>query len=422
MQQRNGKSGRPERQSNVLIVVQNLPVPFDRRVWQESTSLRRAGFGVAVICPTSKMYEKTYERLEGVEIYRYPLLFEADTQPLGYFLEFVYCWFATLCLAVVAYCRRPFEVVHACNPPDIYFALAMLFRPLGVKFVFDHHDVCPELYLAKGHTKKGLIYRTLLFLERMTLRTADMVITANDSYREVARTRGGVPDRKIIVVRSGPGRGWADFCAPDPELKQGCKYLAVCVGQIGRQDGIEYLLRAVRLYRNQYGSETLFVIIGSGPSEQRMRALATELEITDCVRFTGRVCDEQLRTYIRTADLCIDPDPWNEFTSVSSMNKIVEYMSFGKPIVAFDLLEHRRTALEGAHYVEPNDVSKFAAAIRELLEDAPRRERMSRLSQERFRHALAWEISEQNLIRAYTELLLSPTQSAVQAPATCEVR
>ena len=180
---------------NILIIVQNLPVPFDRRVWQEANTLRLAGFGVAVICPKSKTYSKSYERQDGVDIYRYPLLIEADNSVVGYVLEFVCCWFATLWLAFRAYCKCPFHVIHACNPPDTYFGIALLFRPLGVKFVFDHHDLCPELYVAKGHAKSGLIYRTLLLLERMTFRTADMVIAANESYRQVAKTRGGVPGR-----------------------------------------------------------------------------------------------------------------------------------------------------------------------------------------------------------------------------------
>jgi len=390
---------------NILIIVQNLPVPFDRRVWQETNTLRRAGFGVAVICPKSKTYTKSYEQLEGVDIYRYPLLMEADNSVVGYLLEFVYCWFATLLLAFRAYRRRPFHVIHACNPPDTYFAIAFLFRSLGVKFVFDYHDLCPDLYVAKGHARRGVVYRTLLFLERLTFRTADMVIVVNESYRQIARTRGGVPDRKIVVVRNGPRREWAQLCGLDAELKQKHKYLVVFLGQIGKQDGVDYLLRAIRVYRHSYGNDTLFAIIGGGPSQPAMRRLAAELGLTDCVRFTGRVSDEQLLSYLSTTDLCVDPDPWTEFTNVSTMNKMIEYMSLGKPIIAFDLLEHRRSALEAAHYIEPNDVTKFATGIRELLKDEQRRERMSKFAKDRFQRALAWEVSEENLVRAYHQLL-----------------
>lgn len=390
---------------SILIIVQNLPVPLDRRVWQETNTLKRAGFRVAVICPKSKTYTKSYERLEGVDIYRYPLLIEADDSIAGYFLEFVYCWFATLRLALRAYRKCPFQIIHACNPPDTYFAIALLFRPLGVKFIFDHHDLCPDLYVAKGNVRRGIVYRTLLFLERLTLRTADMVIASNESYRQIAKTRGAVPDRKIVVVRSGPRREWAQLCSPNPELKQGRRYLIVFLGQIGKQDGVDCLLRAICIYRHYYANDTLFVIIGGGPCQPDMRRLAAELGVSDCVRFTGRVSDEQLCSYLATADVCVDPDPWTEFTNVCTMNKIVEYMSVGKPIIAFDLLEHRRSAQEAACYIEPNDVTKFATGIRQLLEDEPRRERMSKFAKDRFQRALAWEVSEENLVRGYDELL-----------------
>ena len=405
MQQPRAKTRLSQATDNILIIVQNLPVPFDRRVWQESTSLRQAGFGVAVICPTSKMHPKRYERLEGIDIYRYPLLLEADTSIVGYFIEFVYCWLATLWLTLVAYRERPFQVIQACNPPDIYFAIALLFRPFGVKFVFDYHDLCPELYVAKGHPKKGVVFRVLLLLERMTLRSADIVIATNESYREIASSRGGVPEQKIVVVRSGPRREWSCLSEPQSELKQGHKYLVVFVGQIGKQDGVDYLLRAISIYRRTCGKDTLFTIIGGGPLEPAMRELSTELAITDSVYFTGRVSDERLRSYLATADLCVDPDPWTEFTNLSTMNKIVEYMSLGRPTIAFDLLEHRRSALGAARYVEPNNVAKFAMAMRELLEDKTSQARMSKLATERFQQELAWEVSEEELLHAYGELL-----------------
>jgi glycosyltransferase involved in cell wall biosynthesis len=390
---------------SILIIVQNLPVPLDRRVWQETNTLTRAGFKVAIICPKSATYSKSYERVQGVDIYRYPLLIEANNSVVGFAFEFVYCWLATLLLTCRAYYRRPFGVIHACNPPDTYFAIALLLRAFGVKFVFDHHDLCPDLYVAKGHPPKGVIYRLLLFLEKMTFRTADLVITTNESYRDVAKSRGGVPERKLVVVRSGPRREWAQSCYPNPELKQGRKYLVVSLGQIGNQDGIDYLLRAISIYSRDYGDDTLFVIIGEGPSQPDMRRMASHLGINGCVFFTGRVSDDQLCSYLATADACVDPDPWTEFTNLSTMNKIIEYMSLGKPIVAFDLLEHRRSALDAAHYVKPNDVSKLAISMRELLEDEQRRERMSKFGRQRFQDALAWEVSEEYLVRAYNELV-----------------
>lgn len=402
--------------SNILMIVQNLPVPFDRRVWQEALTLRSQGFGVTVICPKSSLWHKSHERIEGVDIRRYPLLIEADTSRAAYLLEFVYCWIVTLWLALLTFISSPFQVIHACNPPDTFFLVALIFRPLGVKFVFDHHDLSPELYVAKGHPRNGAIYRVLRFLERMTFGTADVVMAANESYRQIAKRRGGVPERKITVVRSGPRQDWSRCCIPQPSLKQGRDYLVLFVGQIGKQDGVEYLLRAIRSYCGAYPNDTLFVIVGGGPREPQMHKLAAQLEIMDYVSFTGQISEDELISYLSTADVCVDPDPLNEFNNLSSMNKIVEYMSFGKPIVAFNLLEHSRTALDGAHYVEPNNVVKFASGIRELLEDAPRRERMSRFSKARFQQLLAWEISEEKLVNAYRELVHNPSQSAVPVP------
>jgi len=389
---------------SVLIIVQNLPVPLDRRVWQEATSLRTAGFRVAVICPKSKTYWKGYEKIEGIDIYRYPLLLEADESFLGYFVEFVYCWFATLFLSWKAYIHCPFSLIHACNPPDTYFAIGLLYRPLGVKFVFDHHDLCPDLYVAKGHQAKGMVYRLLLFLERITLRTADLVITTNESYREIAIRRAGASERNIVIVRSGPRRDWARSSRPDAALKQGRKYLVVSLGTIGKQDGIDYLLRAVHLYCSDYAHDTLFAVIGDGPRQMAMRRMAREMNLESAVVFTGRISDQQLCAYLATADLCVDPDPWTEFTNVSTMNKIIEYMSLGKAIVAFDLKEHRRSALEAACYVKPNDIPQYARAVRELLEDQERREQMSRFARARFEGELAWEVSEAHLLCAYQRL------------------
>jgi glycosyltransferase involved in cell wall biosynthesis len=387
-----------------LIIVQNLPVPFDRRVWQEATSLRRAGFGVAVICPKKKMYTKSYEQLEGVDIYRYPLIYEADKGVLGYFVEFVYCWLASLWEAVKAYSHRPFQVIHACNPPDTFFALAMLFRPFGVKFVFDHHDLCPEMYVAKGRSRNSFLYRGLVLLERLTLRSADRVISVNESHREIAITRGGVDETKVRIVRSGPRRAWTDIKAADPELKRGRKYLVAYLGEMCEQDGVDHLLRAIRHYIASYERDTLFAFIGGGPDQRRMKDMASEMGLGEWVHFTGRVPDELLWRYLATADLCVDPDPLTEWSNLSTMNKIIEYMAFGRPIVAFDLVEHRRSAGEAAVYVMPNDDTQLGTAIHDLLLDEERRQAMGHYGQERFRKDLAWEESETVLLKLYSEL------------------
>jgi glycosyltransferase involved in cell wall biosynthesis len=402
----------PER--NILIIVQNLPVPFDRRVWQEATSLRKAGFGVAVVCPKKKIYTKSYEQLEGVDIYRYPLIYEADKGVAGYFVEFVYCWIASLWLALKAYSHRRFHAIHACNPPDTFFALALLFRPLGVKFVFDHHDLCPEMYVAKGRPRAGLLYRMQLLLERLTLRSADMVIAVNRSHRDIALQRGGVDIAKLAIVRSGPPRAWADLRPVEPQLKGGRNYLVVYLGEMCQQDGVDHLVRAIRHYADSWPKDTLFALIGGGPDQQHMKDMVQQMELNDWVHFTGRVPDEVLWQYLATADLCVDPDPYTEWSDLSTMNKMIEYMAFGKPVVAFDLTEHRQSAQDAAVYVDPNDDAKLAAAVRELLLDKERREAMGRYGQLRFREHLAWENSEQELVRLYSELLTGRNVTGAQ--------
>ncbi len=384
--------------------MQNLPVPFDRRVWQEATSLRRDGFGVAVICPKKGTYTARYERLEDVDIYRYRLIYEANKGVLGYFLEFVYCWLATLWLALKAYAHRPFHAIHACNPPDTFFALALLFRPFGVKFVFDHHDLCPEMYVAKGRSRTGLFYRGLLMLERLTLKSADAVIAVNQSHRTVALRRGGIPDARVTIVRSGPRCAWADIYAPCYELKRGRPYMVMYLGEMCVQDGVDHLLRAIQHYRTTAPDDTLFAFIGGGPDQPRMKAMSEQMGLGSAVHFTGRIPDEHLWEYLSTADLCVDPDPLSEWSNLSTMNKIIEYMAFGRPIVAFDLIEHRRSAESAAVYVEANDDAALARAIRQLLLDVERRQVMSQFALARFREVLAWENSEKRLIATYRHL------------------
>ncbi len=392
-------------QQNILIIVQNLPVPFDRRVWQEATSLRRHGFGVAVICPKKKMYTAGYERLEGVDIYRYPLLYEANKGVAGYFIEFVYCWFATLWLAIRAYVRRPFQAIHACNPPDTFFALALLFRPLAVKFVFDHHDLCPEMYVAKGRRRNSWLHRGLVALEWLTLKSAHVVIAVNQSHRTIAVQRAGIPENRIRVVRSGPQRKWADISSPRPELKRGYSYMVLYLGEMCEQDGVDHLLRAIQHYRTIAPKDTLFAFIGGGPDQPRMKALAEEMGLETSTHFTGRIPDELLWEYLSTADVCVDPDPSNEWSNLSTMNKIIEYMAFGCPIVAFDLVEHRHSAEGAAVYVEGNNDTGLAVAMRELLLDPDRRCQMAAFARMRFREVLAWENSEEQLIALYSHLL-----------------
>ena len=353
------------------------------------------------------MYTESFEQLEGIHIYRYSMLHDADKATLGFFIEFICCWLATLWLATKAYIRKPFQAIHACNPPDTYFALALLFRPLGVKFVFDHHDLCPEMFLAKGRARKGLLYRGLLLLERLTLHSADAIIAVNESHRDIAIRRDRIAAGKVTIVRSGPPRFWSEIEAANPECKMGRPYLVVYLGEMGSQDGLDYLLRTIRHYADTYPKEVLFTLIGGGPEQQRMKTMAHRMGLaTNWTNFTGRVTEEKLLwQFLATADLCIAPDPFTAYGDLSTTNKMIEYLAFGKPVVAFDLTEHRRSALDSAEYVEPNDYAKLSTATHDLLLDEDRRREMGRRGRQRFRTHLAWENSEKELIALYSTLL-----------------
>lgn len=393
------------RSKSVLIIVQNLPLPFDRRVWQEATSLQRAGYRVTAICPKGKGYTQGREEIDGIVIYRYPQLYEANRGVIGYFIEFIYSWLATLILSGWAYVRRPYKVIHACNPPETYFALALLFRPFGVRFIFDHHDLSPEMYLAKDHKKGGFLYRGLLFLERWTLKTAHHVIEVNESHRQVAIDRGGINPEKITIVRSGPRADWSHNTGLSPQLRNGKENLVIYLGEMCEQDGVDYLLRSIRHFLTLGKDDTQFTLIGGGPELPTMQRLAKSLELEEQVHFTGRVPDGELKEYLAIADVGVDPDPWTEWSNMSTMNKIIEYMAFGTPIVAFDLREHRQTAAEAAVYIKPNDEIAFAEAVRDLLDDPGRRSKMSAFARDRFVRHLAWEKSEKALLEVYGKVL-----------------
>jgi glycosyltransferase involved in cell wall biosynthesis len=395
-----------ENRKSVLIVVQNLPVPFDRRVWKEATTLCRAGYHVAVICPKKGIYQAGRERLEDIDIYRYPLIIEAREAAWEFAAEFLWCWLCTVALSVVAYLHRPFRLIHACNPPDTYFALALLYRVFGVKFIFDHHDLSPEMYLAKGKSAGSFLYRALLWLERATFKTAAGVIAPNQSHLDIALKRGGVALEKTAIVRSGPSRDWTGRrVEPMVELREGFRYMVVYLGEMCAQDGVDIFLESVNVIKQSGGRDVVFVLVGGGPEQDRMKKLAVTLGIMDVVRFTGRIPDEDLWKYLSTADLCVDPDPPSDWSNQSTMNKIIEYMAFGRPIVCFELTENRRTALDAAQYVPLATPAGLAKGIESLLADPVRRAEMSRYGLERFASSLCWENSAPNLLELYDRVL-----------------
>ena len=405
--------GRELADKGVLMIVQNLPVPFDRRVWMEATTLRAAGLDVAVICPKKKMYTASFEVLDGITIYRYPLVFEADRSVIAYVAEFVYCWIATALLAVKAFIRRPFHIIHACNPPDTFFFLALFFRFFGVRFIFDHHDLSPEMYLAKGGRKDGILYRMLLVLERLSMRTASLVIAVNESHREIARSRHGIPAERLTVVRSGPRLSWGANVQADPTLKEGKEHLVVYLGEMCEQDGVDRLLDAIEVYHREYGKNVRFALVGGGPDRPRLMAMAQERGLIDSVTFTGRIPDEDLWRYLSSADVCVDPDPWTEWSDKSTMNKIIEYLAFGRPVVCFDLMENKRSGGDACVYVVPNDTKLFAQELHTLLGDPLRRARMAAVGRQRFKEFLAWDNASEILVRAYRELLYPRSASRI---------
>lgn len=381
-----------------LILVENLSVPFDRRVWQESTTLRDAGWDVHVICPQgTKRDRESYVELDGVKIHRYPLT-AATGGPRGYVKEYGAALWHTYRLA-----RKigPVDVVHACNPPDLLYLVAKMLKRKGAKFIFDQHDLCPELYLSRFAGRgEDFLYRMVCRLEQATYKAADVVISTNESYREAAITRGKMPADKVFVVRSAPVIERFQQVDPEPELKKGKPHLLCYLGVMGPQDGVDYALRALAQLREQR-DDWHAVFVGAGDTFDEMVALSKKLGLADVVEFTGRIPDEDLVRYLSTADVCLSPDPHNPLNDVSTMNKVMEYMAMSRPMVSFELREARVSAGEAALYAPANDEREFARLTAQLLDDPSERERMGKLGKERVEGPLAWGNSQKALLAAY---------------------
>lgn len=403
----------------ILIIVENLPVPFDRRVWQESLALVSAGAKVSVICPKGKGYEADHEVIEGVNVYRHPLPAEGDFAG-GYLREYASALFHEMRLAWGVYFRHGFDAIHGCNPPDLIFLVALPFKLLGKKYVFDHHDINPELYDAK-FKNRGFLWRLLVLFERLTFFFADMVISTNESYRKIAIERGRKRADRIFVVRSGPDLRRVRIMPVDPRWKRGRKYLVGFVGVIGDQEGIDLLLTSVKyLVCNMGRIDVQFVLVGDGPSRKRMEALSIEMGLSDFVTFLGRAPDEQLFSVLSTADICVNPDRVNPMNNLSTMNKILEYMAMRKPIVQFDVVEGRVSAGDASVYAKANDPVDFAHKIADLLADPAMRERAGEIGRSRIENELSWAHQAPTLIRAYTALF--NRQTSVSKPRAEGVR
>ena len=388
----------------VLIVVENLPVPFDRRVWMEARTLKAAGAAVSVICPTGKGHETLEEVIEGIHVYRHSLPLDASGA-LGYLLEYAAAIWHELRLTIKVMRRQGIDVIQGCNPPDLIFLVALPFKLFGVRYIFDHHDINPELYEAK-FGKRGFFWKLMVLFEKLTFRFADVSIATNESYRKIAIERGGMSPENVFVVRSGPDLSRLVPVNPNPMWQNNRRYLVGYVGVMGDQEGIDLLLESIsHLVTVKQRHDVQFVLVGGGPSLEKLRDMAEQLGIADYVTFTGRAPDRDLFEVLSTADVCVNPDRVNSMNDKSTMNKILEYMAFSKPIVQYDVTEGRFSADEASLYAKPNDTVDFADKIEELLADPQRREAMGRIGRERAESKFAWPYQVQHLIAAYERAL-----------------
>lgn len=385
----------------VLIIVENLPVPFDRRTWAEARALAKEGYEVSVICPRGPFAEAPFEVIDGIEVHRHPMPLEAKGK-LSYLVEYATALFWEFRYAWRVFRTRGFDVIHACNPPDLIFLVGGFFKYVyGTKFVFDHHDLNPELFEGK-FGQRGWLWRALVLLERMTFAIADVSIATNDSYRNVALTRGRMAEDRVFVVRSGPDLTRLAPRPPDPKWRNGRTHLVAYVGVIGSQEGIDLLLEAVAcMVRERRREDVQFVIMGSGPALADLREMSKQKQLADYVTFTGRVDDETLLTVLSSADVCVNPDRPNAMNDKSTMNKIMEYMALGKPIVQFELTEGRVSAQQASLYARNIDVADFADKMLELLDDPARRAAMGEHGRRRVTEELSWPHQVPTLLAAY---------------------
>ncbi len=384
----------------VLIIVENESVPFDRRVWQEAQTLRDAGYDVMVICPTDETHSRRREVLDGIEIYRHPISVAARGW-FGYVLEYGNALAWEFFLALMIFFTKGFDVIQGCNPPDTIFLVAAPFKLLGKRYIFDQHDICPELFEAKFGARRVLRH-ILTILERLSFFCADAAIVTNESYRELALERARAHSDRLFVVRNGPDLDRVRLRPPQPKLRRGRRFLVGYVGVMGKQEGIDILLRGVKhIVEDRGRNDIQFGLVGGGSELQRLKAYAHELGVSDYVTFTGRVPDDEMLEMLSTADVCVNPDVPNAMNDKSTMIKIMEYMALNKPIVQFDLREGRYSAGDASLYARWGDVVDFANKIIQLLDDPQERQLRGNIGYERVLSELAWVHQVPKLLRAY---------------------
>lgn len=393
--------------TRLLVIVQNLPVPFDRRVWLECTTLREAGYDVTVVCPQGHG-TGARQTVDGVRILAYKP-YAPGGSALGFALEYVWSFLATAWLVARARRSGRFAVMQACNPPDIFWPIARWLRLRDhTRFVFDHHDLCPELFESRFPDGSGLLHRGLLALERATFRTADRVISTNESYARIARERGGVPADRVSVVRTGPDPVRCAPVPPQPELRRGHRHLVAYVGVMGPQDGVDVVLAVAEEVIHRRGRHDIaFTLMGRGDCWWDLVAERDRRDLADHVELPGRVSDAELAAVLSTADLGLSPDPLNPLNDLSTMNKTMEYMAFGLPVLAFDLVETQVSAGNAAAYADPrcaDPIGAYADLLLDLIDDPARRVGMGVVGMQRVERSLAWAHQAPTYLRVYDEL------------------
>lgn len=406
----------PDAPPSVLLVVENLPVPYDRRCWQEALALKAAGFEVSVVSPATRLFPKWHELLEGVQIYRYPMLIEGKGR-VGLVIEYVWsflCIFLWTCFVAV---RRRFDAIIIANPPDIFFPIIWFWRLLGKKAVFDHHDLTPELFATKFQLDRSIVLSFFYFAERCMLRVVDKVISTNESYKEIAVRRGRRNRDDVVVVRNAPDPARFSIRPPEPALRKSATYLLAFLGEIGQQDGVDVLIRALKVIRATLGPGVVHcVMMGAGPHFEHIVAYAKSEGVFEDITFTGRADNDLICRVLSSADIAVDPCPDSPHANLSTATKIMEYMFFSLPIVAFDLLETRRSGDDAICYARVGDEAHFAQRIIDLLQDEPQRRALGACARQRLDSALSWRVSSGNLIALVSGLIGSPPSSQSHDP------
>jgi glycosyltransferase involved in cell wall biosynthesis len=397
------------------LVVENLPVPYDRRVWQEALALKAAGFEVSVISPASIRYPKLSELLEGIQVYRYPMLIEGKGY-LGLIAEYVWSFICIFTLSAYVDTRIGFDAIMIANPPDIFFPIIWIYRLLGRKTVFDHHDLVPELFATKFHVNRSIVLSFFYFAERMMFRSVHKVISTNESYKAVAMRRGRRTSEDVVVVRNAPDPARFSMRTPEPQLRKSARFLVAFLGEIGQQDGVDVLIRAIKTIKAALGPDAIHcVLMGAGPHFDNIVAYARSEGVAEDITFTGRADNEMISRVLSTADIAVDPCPGSSHSDLSTATKIMEYMFFSLPIVAFDLLETHRSGADAVCYARVDDEAHFAQQIIELLRDEARRRALGSAARVRLDTALSWRESSRNLV-ALMEGLLGPSPAPLREP------